>query len=180
MPLSRDPKRRARQLANLRRGGNPAPAENRRALVHGGYAAIARHDLDGKRAEVYDALSADAPLRDPDGALPRHDAAAVRLLAECLCRLESVTDYLDRRGWETDDGELRPAIDLERRLRGEALDLMRELGLTPAARSKLGVDLTRAAASAEEVESARAARERLDRRAAELDGEAEEVSSDES
>lgn len=177
MPLSKRPEARARSLANLKPGAKPAPPGNKRALRHGGYAEIAERDLEAKVAEVYSAIGEDLPLRE-DGEVPRADAAALRLLAECLCRLESVSDFLGRRGWQDDDGEVRPAVDLERRLRSEALDLLRELGLTPAARSKLGVELTRAVSAAEDAEASRAARERLDGRLAALDGEAEEVDGD--
>lgn len=167
-PLSSDPEARARQLANLRRGETkPSPTAN---LRHGGYAAIARRDLDEKRAEVREALTLDAPLRDPDGGLPAPDALAVSMLAEVLCRRDNVREYLDRRGWEGDDGQPRPAVDLERRLRSEALDLMRELGMTPKARAALGLDLIRSVSAAESAaEAARVARERLDRRAADID-----------
>ena len=171
-PISQRPAARQRQLANLRRGSNPAPPANRRALRHGGYAQIAAEQLDEKVAEVYRALGDDLPLRE-GGEVPRADAAALRLLAECLCRLESVADFLGRRGWQDDDGEVRPAVDLERRLRSEALDLLREMGLTPAARAKLGVELVRAAGAAEEAAEGRAARERLDQRLADLDAEAD-------
>lgn len=71
MPLSGDPDARARQLANLRPGARTAPPGNRRALSHGGYAAVTRDRLDTKVREVYDALAADAPLRDLDGGLPQ-------------------------------------------------------------------------------------------------------------
>ena len=172
-PLSRDPRKRARQIANLRRGVTTTPG-NQHGRRHGGYAPIARRDLDAKRREVYDALAADAPLRDAEGELPSHDAAAVRLLAECLCRLDSVSDYLSRHGWQTEDGEVRPAVEVERRLRAEALDWMRELGLTPKARAALGLDLARTASPADDAEH-RAARERLDARWAAIDGEGGEV-----
>ncbi len=168
MPLSRRQAARKRQLANLRPGAKPAPAGNRRAERHGGYAAVAAERLDAKVSEVYRALGEDLPLRE-DGEVPRADAAALRLLAECLCRLESVSDFLGRRGWQDDKGEPRPAVDLERRLRAEALDLLREMGLTPAARAKLGVELVRAAGAAEEAAEQAAARHRLDQRLAALD-----------
>lgn len=177
-PLSQRPEARQRQLDNLRRGGPPAPPGNRRAERHGGYARIAGRDLDAKRREVFDALSADLPLRDADGEPPAHDALAVRLLCEALCRLDNVSLYLDQHGWMTDDGEVRPAADLERRLRAEALDVARELGLTPASRSRLGLELVRTVASAEEAEAAAAARERLDQRLADLDAQAEEEEDD--
>jgi hypothetical protein len=178
VPLSKRPAARRRQLANLRPGAKPAPVGNRRAERHGGYARIAQRDLHSKRREVFDALSADLPLRDADGEPPAHDALAVRLLCEALCRLDTVSAYLDRHGWMTDDGGVRPAADLERRLRAEALDVVRELGLTPAARAKLGVELVRAAGAAEEAADARVARERLDARLADLDADAEEATDD--
>lgn len=143
MPLSGDPDARARQLANLRPGARTAPPGNRRALSHGGYAAVTRDRLDTKVREVYDALAADAPLRDLDGGLPPADAVAIRMLAEALCRLESVAEYLNRRGWETDDGEPRPAVEVERRLRVEVADHLDALGMTPRSRAKLGLDLSR-------------------------------------
>jgi hypothetical protein len=177
-PLSQRPEARARQLANLQKGGPAAPGGNRRAERHGGYSQIAKRDLDEKVAEVYAAIGEDLPLRE-DGQVPRADAVALRLLAECLCRIESVSDFLGRRGWQDKDGEVRPAVDLERRLRAEALDLLRELGLTPAARAKLGVELVRMAGAAEEAAEAQAAREKLDGRFADLDADTtEEVDSE--
>lgn len=169
-PLSQRPKARTRQLANLRKGDTISPG---RPVSHGGYARIAQRDLDAKVREIYAAVGEDLPLRE-DGQVPRADAVALRLLAECLCRIESVSDYLSRRGWQDEDGEVRPAVDLERRLRAEALDLLRELGLTPAARAKLGVDLVRAAGAVEEAAEARVARERLDQRFASIDADSEE------
>lgn len=145
MPLSRDPSARERQLANLRRAP-AAPVGNTRALRHGGYAQVARERLDSKVREVFEAVGEDLPLRNADGGMPRHDAVAVRLLAENLCRVESVSAHLRDYGlFDQDTGEPRPALDLERRLRQEALDLAESLGLTPRSRAKLGLDLVRAA-----------------------------------
>ena len=48
------------------------------------------------------------------------------------------------------------------------------LGMTPTSRAKLGLDLQRTVASAEETEAARVARERLDHRAETIDAEATE------
>jgi hypothetical protein len=143
VPLSSDPAKRARQLANLRPGAAVAGPGNRRALRHGGYAAVAVERLEAKARQVYEALAADAPLRDPDGGLPAADAAAVTLLARCLVRLESVGEYLDRRGWEREDGDVRPALELEAKLRREAADHLDALGMTPRSRAKLGLDVAR-------------------------------------
>lgn len=144
-PLSRDPDRRGRQLANLRRGGAPAaPAGNRRHVVHGGYAVVATDRLEAKALAVFDAIAADAPLRGADGDLPAHDAALVRLAADVLCRLDDIAGYLRDRGWLDENGQPREnLLDLERRLRTEAADHLDALGCTPRSRAKLGLDLAR-------------------------------------
>lgn len=144
-PTSDNPAARARQLANLKRGGNPAPVGNQRRRTHGAYAAVAADRLDAKVREVFDALAADAPLRAEDGGLPAADAAAVRLAAEVLCRVDSVSEYLTRRGIEDADGGLRTTVlELESRLRNEAADRLDALGLSPRARARLGLDVARA------------------------------------
>jgi hypothetical protein len=130
-------------MSNLIPGGGQAGPGNSRSLTHGGYARVGVERLEAKAAEVFRALSEDAPLRGPDGGLPAADAAAVTLLARCLVRLESVGEYLDRRGWEDEDGEPRAAVELERRLRQEAADHLDSLGMSPRSRAKLGLDLQR-------------------------------------
>lgn len=152
MPLSNDPEKRAAQVANLRQGAGEAGAGvgNLRAVSHGAYARVTAPRLDVKTRQIVDALSADAPVRAADGSLPAADAAAARLLAETLCRLETIGDYLERRGWEGEDGRPRPVLEYEARLRSQALDLMKEFGMTPASRMKLGLDLARAHKTLEE------------------------------
>ena len=143
VPLSSDPAARGRQLANLVSAPR-APVGNQRARSHGGYAAVVRERLDVKVLEVADALGSDLPLRDADGGVPRADAVAVRLLAENLCRLDDVSAHLRDFGlFDQATGEPRPALDLERRLRAETLDLAESLGLTPRSRARLGLDLQR-------------------------------------
>jgi hypothetical protein len=171
--LSKDPAKRKRQLANLRRGGtNPAGG---RPPAHGAYAVIARERLEKREADVFGALASDAPLRNADGSLPGADAVLVRLLAECLCRLDSVASYLRDRGMIDDAGNVRPAVEVEGRLRREAADHAEALGMSPRARSKIGMDLIRAEVAAQSVGADREARERLDRRLASLDADAEDT-----
>ena len=143
MPLSKREAARRRQLANLT-GRPPAPPPgNQRARRHGGYAQVAVARLDVKAREVFDALAADAPLRE-NGELPAADAAIVRLAAEALCRLDSIADWLARRGIEDAKGELRAsALELEGRLRREASDYLAELGMSPRSRARLGLDVQR-------------------------------------
>ena len=126
--------------ANLRQGP-AAPPGNRLAVSHGGYATIARDRLEARQREVLDALSADAPLRDGRGELPRHDAAQVALLAEVLCRLEAVNAYLAAHEYLHPKGGVRPAAELAGRMRREAADYLDALGMTPRARAGLGLDL---------------------------------------
>ena len=145
MPFSKDARRQKRQLANLRTGP-PAPKGNRLAVRHGGYATIARDRLEARQREVLDALSEDAPLRDANGELPRHDSTQVALLAEVLCRLEDVNTYLAAHGYLDGKGGVRPAAELAGRMRREASDYLDALGMTPRARVKLGLDLRLATA----------------------------------
>lgn len=148
-PVNRAGNRRGmhpRSRAALVPGGAPvAPIGNQRHVTHGAYARIAVERLAEKEREVFDALAADAPLRDRDGALPAADGAIVRLAAEVLCRLDSVGEYLARRGIETAAGELRATVlEIEGRLRREASDHLEALGMSPRSRARLGVDVARA------------------------------------
>ena len=142
-PISQDDAKRARQIANLRRGGSPAPAGNQRAKRHGGFAEVIAERLDAKQAQLVTALAADAPLRAADDGLPRHDAVAVAMLAKALCRLEDVEAFLTLRGLVDDNGDERPAVERERRLRVEVADWLDALGMTPRSRAKLGLDVAR-------------------------------------
>jgi hypothetical protein len=96
-------------------------------------------------AEVFAALSADAPLRDSDGGLPAADTAAMHLAAMKLCRLDDLREYLAETGWRDQaTGEPRTAlIELEARLGREALAVLEKFGMTPASRAALGLDLAR-------------------------------------
>ena len=149
-PLSNDPEQRSKQLQNLRPGRGAAGVGNARAISHGAYAAITAERLDAKTLEVAAALSADAPVRAEDGGLPAADTAAMRLLADVLCRLDDIAAYLLRRGWEDEDGKPRPVLEYEARLRNHAVDLLRELAMTPKSRAALGLDLVRARSAADE------------------------------
>lgn len=145
MPLSRREAARARQLANLTPRPPTPPEGNQRARRHGGYAVVAAKRMEAKAAEVFDAVAADAPLRDHDGGLPAADAALVRLTAEALCRLEDVSANIRDHGLLDGKGDVRPVVDLERRLRAEVADHLDALGMSPRSRAKLGLDVARMA-----------------------------------
>lgn len=146
------PEGRAAQLANLVPIG-PPPVGNQRALKHGGAARIARDRLAARAADIFDALAESAPLRDGVDGLPVHDRAVVALLAECLCRLENVSSWLNENGLIDGKGNVRPAAELERRLRTEAAGYMRDLGMTPLARARLGLDLQRTLTAGERLDA---------------------------
>ena len=61
---------------------------NRNRVTHGASAQVPATRLTQAAERVYAALAEDAPVRGPDGGLPRHDREAVALLARALCRLE--------------------------------------------------------------------------------------------
>ena len=183
MPLSDDPTKRARQLANLKPQPAPPPPEgNVRALVHGGRARKATLVAAGSWAErIHAELEAEAPLRDADGGLPAHDRQLVEVLASALARLQAVTSWLDTRPAVGEQGRPWPAEDVAHRLRREIAAHLDALGMTPKSRAALGVDLVRATVSAADAAEAQAARARLDARMARLhaaDGSAEEMTDD--
>lgn len=164
MPLSNDPAKRAKQLSNLGARPPAPPAGNQRARRHGGYAAVAAARLDAKTREVFDALSADAPLREA-GQLPAADAALVRLAAECLCRLEDLSANIRDHGLLDGKGEVRGVVELEGRLRREAASYLSDLGMTPRSRAALGIDLLHAGADLATLMAADAEAERREREA---------------
>jgi hypothetical protein len=155
--LSKDARKRANQLANLKRGRpakpiEPAPPGNSRARIHGGYGAIAEKRLDTKAREVFDALASDAPVQER-GHLPRHDHVVVRQLATALCRIENIETYLAEHGWKSEEGDPRPVLEYERKLHQLVLAYLEQLGMTPAARAKLGIDMVRGRDALAEMEA---------------------------
>jgi hypothetical protein len=129
--------RHPNSLANLKRTAGPG-----RPPTHGGYSVVARGRLDTKIAELYDVLAADAPLRDADGELPRHDAVVVRLMATALARLEDVEAHIRDCGWrDPKTGNEKPVLHREAELRREVFGYVEAMGMSPRSRAKLGLDL---------------------------------------
>jgi hypothetical protein len=138
VPLSSDPDKRAKQLAN-RRNAPPAPKGHKRSVKHGGRATPEPRRQAALEAQICDAL----PVRGPDGGPPVHDLIAVRLLAIALCRLETCTAYVTKHGQFFKGGRVRPAVELEDKLAARVSSLADKLGMTPTSRAKLGLDLAR-------------------------------------
>lgn len=180
-------------------GRRPPPRPergNQLARTHGAYAQVAEERLDAKAQEVFAALAADAPVRARDGSLPAHDAVAVGLLAETLCRLDDVREWIaqhgvfdarrkkkaknprNRAGSRSHRQSKDPmrALEMEDRLMRRALDMLDALGMTPRSRAKLGLDLARTTSLAEAMsEEDPQRRADLLREAGYVDGSAEEV-----
>jgi hypothetical protein len=152
MPASPDPAKRSRQLANLR-NAPAAPLGNGRAIRHGAYAAIAEAELEAKTLAIFEALAIDAPVRADDGGLPSHDSLVVRLLAEVMVRRERVRLEELRHGFEAADGKLRGVVEYGLRLDAQALEIAKELGMTPRSRAALGLDLVRATSAHDRLEA---------------------------
>lgn len=136
----------------------PAPEGNRRSVKHGARARVLPEVLQAKTREIYDALSASAPVRDEDDELPVADAHAVAIAAQALARLESVVAYIDKHGALDRRGKPIPAVGYETKLRRECAEHLASLGMTPKARARLGVDLVRQRDLAKEWSAKRASR----------------------
>jgi Phage terminase, small subunit len=135
MALSKRKAARERSLANLK-NAPPAPPGNARALRHGGYAAVSAAERDGELRRIRDALAEDAPLLD------RADAVMLELLADAIVHWRRVRAHIADHGWRDKDGP-KPEVDLSQRLRREIADYLDEMGMSPRARVKLGLDLRR-------------------------------------
>jgi hypothetical protein len=119
-----------------------APKGNKRGLVHGAHAEPPAKRVRDIEDRLYEALAASAPVREGDR-LPAADEHTVRLLARTLARLESVSAWLDEHGPLDAKGKPRSAANWERRLTSTAAKLLGSLGMNPAARARLGVDIKR-------------------------------------
>ena len=166
--------RHPNSLANLVPGGGAAGLGNTRTLKHGATSTLAMTPADRDLTEIIDALASTAPIRNQDGLLPATDEAAVEIAARALKRYRSVVTWHDMHGRIDDKGNERSSarfeLDTERALM-RALDA---LGMSPAARARLGVDLARSASLLDQAEAMRAAGDRLRARADEIEATAED------
>lgn len=166
--------------------GSTPEKGNQRARSHGAYAKIAPARLDEKARELYDALAADAPVREADGSLPAADAVAVRLAADTLCRLEDVQAWIEengifdsrrqnagykrtkKKGRYRRSADPMRAVEMEDRLQRRLMDQLDSLGMTPRSRAKLGLDQARQFDLAREWEQ----QDRAQRRSDSIEGSA--------
>jgi len=147
MPLSDDPMKRARQLANLKPQPAPPPPEgNARGLRHGGHSELLLRDVEAEVRELMDAFGEAVPVRDAGGGVPAADVAAIERAARALKRYRHLAQWLDLHGRiEERTGAVKPAAELELKAERELAAALDSLGLTPTSRAKLGLDLARTA-----------------------------------
>ena len=136
-------------------------AARRAALRHGGHAELLIGPLAEDILAEVEAACAGTPAGAPAFRVLR------ALLARKLARLRLVAEHLERAHSGSpvgSKGRIINAARLELDLLASVERTLGELGLSPAAAARLGVDLARGTSLAEEIEKARAAREAAEAR----------------
>lgn len=151
-PLSDDPERRARQLANLRPGAGawqPGKATN---IKSGWRTRRPERVLLGEAfGEIVGALEDQVPLRGDDGEMLPAFTTAVEAAALQLIIVRRILGFLQTHGWEDERKRMRPEVD---RLQGANERLSRamdRLGATPTSYARLGFDVARGQSLAEQM-----------------------------
>lgn len=124
-------------LANIQRDGKPvagADPGNERAATHGAYGQA----IAPRAAELREELLELAPV------VSDADQPTVTLLARILARLEKADAWVDEHGLFDRAGRVRPILKVVGGWETTAARLCDQLGLTPTARAKLGLNLERA------------------------------------
>ncbi len=121
------------------------------SVSHGAYAVI---HLGPRVEALADELRPSVP------AYAASDEVALRLLALALSRLEATSAALANAGPEA----MQRLRSDERSWANSARNTLADLGMTPASRARLGLDLHRSASLAGEIEAALDARARADAR----------------
>jgi len=124
----------SRSLANVQPPPNPAAAGNRRALRHGVHSQLA---LAPRAAELAEWLRATVP------AAAETDEPALQAAAMVFAQVEAGNEYVAKHGWFDSRGKPRPLMKVLPTLQAEARRWCESLGLTPAARMRLGLDAAR-------------------------------------
>ena len=131
------------------------------ALTHGAYSMNLITPRASELLDAVDQVCLGTPAEDP------RFAPARALLAHKLARLSLVSDYLNERHAGSPvgaKGQLIKAARLELELMASVEKTLGELGLTPAAAGRLGVDLARGHTLSEGIDEAKVARKRAEKR----------------
>jgi hypothetical protein len=133
--------RHPNSLANLRRGVTTAPPGNTRAVTYGGYSEQLVADVSAEVRELMDVMAQDAPIQD------RADTIAFEKAARALKRWRHVVGWCDLHGRLDAKGEPTSAARYEVTAENQLQRDLDVLGLNPAARAKLGLDIARGQAA---------------------------------
>lgn len=126
----RTPEGRARALANLRQFRQ---AHDRHGVYAIDMAQPATRELADRIIQVLEGQDLLRPA----------DRVTVNLLAVTLRRIQQAEEFLDRNGLVNSKGRVRPVAELLVKLLREAREYAAQLGMTPAARARLGLDTAR-------------------------------------
>ena len=124
----------SRSIANVQPPPNPAGPGNRRRLQHGVHSKLA---LAPRAAELAEWLRTTVP------AAAETDEPAIQAAAMVFAQVESGNNYIAEHGWFDSRGKPRPLMKVLPTLQAEARRWCESLGLTPAARMRLGLDAAR-------------------------------------
>jgi hypothetical protein len=167
---SKDPAERARKRRAT--GDRPAsgiPAKGPRPPFPTKHGARSEKLVMPRARELAPAILDDNPQLDA-----KRDGAAITRYAVVLARIERVYMWLaeqDDAVFESmEDGSVHRVYDQLRQWEKQADAAEDRLAIAPLTRARLGLDLQKAQANEAEREAARAARDRLDARLAEIDG----------
>ena len=136
----------------------PPPEGNLRRKTHGAFSDRLVAEAATRTLPAVEEMCVGTPAAAPAFAANR------RLLAHKLARLQMVADHLEADGYFNKRGNPRPSVKLELDLLASVERSLTTLGLTPQAAAKLGVDLGKASTLADELASAREARQRAEDR----------------
>jgi hypothetical protein len=143
--------------------GGPARGTGRRPPFPPGHELSIRHGAFSERkiaplaADLIQVAIETVPYLGEESYLP-----AVQAWARAEARVELLVEYVGRVGLLDDDGGVRPATELLRRLEDQTASLRARLGLDPLSRSRLGRDAASRAVDLAAIELADARRIRLE------------------
>jgi hypothetical protein len=108
---------------------------------------VERHGATADLALGQRASEIATGLRDLVPAASSSDDPTIQLLALVLARIEKASEHIDRHGILDRRGSPRAVLKVLSAWENTAARLLRDLGMTPAARAHLGLELVRANAA---------------------------------
>jgi hypothetical protein len=148
MPLSDDPAKRARQLANLRPGAGAWTPGSAPHLIHGGRTrAPWKSPIFGEiKSDLVSEIRRSFPhLLDEEGEVLPQFALAVDAAALQVLTLRRITGFFATKGDVDERGRLRVAeLDAQQRACDRLLRWLTELAATPVSAARAGHDVARA------------------------------------